>query len=282
LQHFVAKQLAKQKRFSYDCASMNEQLALQNLLRERFGEIRATNPAFSLRAFAKKLGLDSGALCSFMNGKRRVSRKMAGKISDAMGFDPQERAEILSGFKENTLATQPISGEPLRYLQLTADQFRIIAKWHHFAILSLMETKGFRSNPEWIANRLGLTKTQVQDALGRLKRLGMISVDASGKIRQGKSKYRTPDDVTNLSLRQGHAENLELGKQSLVRGSVDQRDFTAVTMAIDPNKLPDAKVLIRKFQDDLAALLESGQQTEVYKLCVQLFPLTVLDERKPS
>jgi uncharacterized protein (TIGR02147 family) len=282
LQHFVAKQLANQKCFSYDSAYMNEQLALQNLLRKRFGEIRTANPAFSLRAFARKLGLDSGALSSFMNGKRRVSRKMAGKIADAMGLDPQERSEVLSGFKESSHSAAPVSGETLKYLQLTADQFRIIAKWHHFAILSLMETKGFKSDSEWIASRFGITKAQVQDALERLKRLGMISMDAPGKFRPGKAKYRTPDDLANLSLRQGHAENLELGKQSLVRDAAHQRDFTAITMAIDPNKLVEAKVLIRNFQDDLSSLLESGQQTEVYKLCVQLFPLTILDERTPS
>jgi uncharacterized protein (TIGR02147 family) len=159
---------------------------------------------------------------------------------------------------------------------VSSDQFRLIAKWHHFAILSLIRTRGFRSDPDWIATRLGITPVQSREALERLSRLGLISSDSDGKIRRSKSKYRTTDDIASISLRQGHAENLELAKDSLVKHSVDERDFTAATMSIDPKKLPEAKEKIRKFQDELAELLESGTQSEVYKVCIQLFPLTVL------
>jgi uncharacterized protein (TIGR02147 family) len=259
---------------------MNEQVALQNLLRQRYSEMRIKNPSYSLRAFARRLDLNSGALSAFLNGKRRVSRKMAVRIADSLGLDPQERAEVLAHFPTKRVQSTAESGQPLQYLQLTADQFRIISKWHHFAILSLIRTRGFQSNPKWIAARLGITLPQAQEALSRLARLGFISVDENGKIRRSKSKYRTTDDVVSLSLRQGHAENLELAKDSLVKASLEQRDFTAVTMAIDPGKLPDAKERIRKFQDELADFLESGDQTEVYKICVQLFPLTVLKEGK--
>jgi UV DNA damage repair endonuclease len=48
-------------------------------------------------------------------------------------------------------------------------------------------------------------------------------------------------------------------------------------MAIDPKKLSVAKELIRKFQDDLSDLLESGNQTEVYRLSTHLFPLSKLE-----
>jgi uncharacterized protein (TIGR02147 family) len=257
---------------------MNEQVALQTLLQKRFSEMRIKNPSFSLRAFARRLDLNSGALSAFLNGKRRVSRKMAARIADSLGLDPQERSEVLARFATKPSLEKIEQAQPLQYLQLTADQFRIIAKWHHFAILSLIRTRGFKSHPKWIAGRLGITLPQAQEALSRLARLGFISVDENGRIQRTKSKYRTTDDVVSLSLRQGHAENLELAKESLLRDSIEQRDFTAATMAIDPKKLPEAKERIRKFQDDLADFLESGEQTEVYKICVQLFPLTTLEE----
>jgi hypothetical protein len=53
-----------------------------------------------------------------------------------------------------------------------------------------------------------------------------------------------------------------------------ERDFTTVTMAIDKRKLSTAKELIRKFEDELSDLLESGHRTDVYRLSVQLFPFT--------
>ncbi len=257
---------------------MNEQMALQNLLRSRFGDLKVKNPSYSLRAFARKVGINSGALSAFLNGKRRVSRKMALRISDNLGLDPQERAEVLAHFQATFLkkSSPSAKSEPLQYLQLSSDQFRLISKWYHFAILSLMRTQGFKSDSDWIAERLGITATQSKEALERLSRLGMISIDSDGKIRRSKSKYRTTDDIANVSLRQGHAENLELAKDSLLKHSVTERDFTAATMSIDPKKLPEAKEKIRKFQDELAEFLESGTQAEVYKICIQLFPLTAL------
>lgn len=224
--------------------------------------------------------MNSGALSSFMNGKRRVSQKMATRIADNLGLDPQERAEVLVQFRirQNEHSKEGAASGVLRYLQLSTDQFRLIAKWHHFAVLSLIRTEDFQSAPDWIAKRLGITVTQCKEALERLSRLGLISIDATGKLRRGKAKFRTVDNIANVSLRQAHAENLELAKEALTKNSVDERDFTAATMAIDPQKLPEAKERIRKFQDELADFLESGSQTEVYKICIQLFPLTVLNK----
>ena len=55
--------------------------------------------------------------------------------------------------------------------------------------------------------------------------------------------------------------------------SVDLR-LAATTMAIDISKLPLAKKMIREFQDKLCAYLETGVKKDVYKLCIQIFPLT--------
>jgi hypothetical protein len=45
-------------------------------------------------------------------------------------------------------------------------------------------------------------------------------------------------------------------------------------LLLDPRLLPKAKTLIRQFQDDLADLVTSSPGTEVFRLCVQMIPLT--------
>ena len=42
----------------------------------------------------------------------------------------------------------------------------------------------------------------------------------------------------------------------------------------NPARLPAAKTAIRRFQDELSAILEGDDATEVYQLGVQLFPLS--------
>ena len=79
-----------------------------------------------------------------------------------------------------------------------------------------------------------------------------------------------------MSVRRSHEETLELAKESLHRDSIHERDFTHITLAIDPKNLSMAKELIRKFQDEFASLVETGNTTEVFRLSMQFFPLSDL------
>ncbi|MNL65954.1 hypothetical protein D3C87_1903530 [compost metagenome] len=49
-------------------------------------------------------------------------------------------------------------------------------------------------------------------------------------------------------------------------------------MVVASKNLPKAKELIRQFRHDLSELLEQGEADDVYRLNIQLFPLT----HKPS
>jgi uncharacterized protein (TIGR02147 family) len=267
---------------------MKDQIAIQNILREKLLEIQRSNPRYSLRAFAKKVGVHVGALTYIMNGKRNVSRKLAERIARRLLLDPQQRAEILSLFPEKRSYRKPGSvaqGEVLepRYLALNAAQFKIAAEWEHFGVLSLMKCENFESSHSWIANRLGITESKARQAVERLLQLGLIALDPSGSLSRAEKSYRTSDDVADLSLKRHHDQSMDLAKESLHRDEVHVRDFTSVTMAIDPKKLSMAKELIRKFEDELSDLLESGHRTEVYRLSMQLFPLSRIEsmEKKP-
>jgi uncharacterized protein (TIGR02147 family) len=260
---------------------MKEQIAIQKLLQARLAEIQRQNPQFSLRAFAQKVGVHVGALSYILNGKRNVSRTLAERIAKRLMLDPQERSEILRLFPEKRRYKKDgavLENFEPRYLELSATQFKIAAEWEHFAVMSLLNCEDFKNDRAWIAKRLGLTETRAQQVLDRLIIAGLFHVDADGKITRSKKSYRTSDDIADVSMKKHHEQNLDLAKESLHRDSVQFRDFTTTTMAIDTKKISTAKELIRKFQDDLSDLLETGKQTEVYRLSVQLFPFTKLEK----
>ena len=260
---------------------MQEQLAIQNLLQTRLGEMKRKNPSYSVRAFAKKVGLNSGALSAILNGKRNVSEILARRIAERLMLDPQERAELFSLFPEKRLyqkeGMKTDSVDP-SYLQLSAAQYRVVGEWQHFAILTLLEVQDFDSSAEWIAKRLNLSVTKTEQSIARMISIGMLERNEEGKLIKAPQKFRTTDDVVDTSIRRSHEETLELAKESLSRDSIDERDFTHISLAIDPKNMSMAKELIRKFQDEFATLVESGNKAEVYRLSMQFFPLTVLDK----
>ena len=254
---------------------MDAQIALRAQLNESLAELRQRNPSYSLRAFARKLALNPGALSGILNGKRLVSRTLAERILERLHLAPAAHEQLLQAFSP---LRQAPAREQLRYTQLSADQYHVMADWPHFAVLSLVKTAGYRHEPAWVARRLGLRPTEARGVLERLERLGLLKVNARGQARRTRVRLQTSDNVANASLRQAQARNLELARESLERDGVHQRDFTALTLAFAPAKLPEAKRRIRAFQDELAEFLEAGPSTEVYKICMQVFPLTRMEQ----
>lgn len=238
-------------------------------------QLQGKNPRYSLRSYSTKVGIHSSTLSYIMNGKRNVSRKLAEKITRKLLLDPQKRSEILELFPlKKRIRTEAAELKP-RFLEIEASQFKMNSEWEHFAVLSLMNCQEFKNDTVWIAERLGITKDKAQQVIQRLIEVGIVR-ENDGVLIRDKSPYRTSDDTVNLSVRKGHDENLDLAKESLHRDSIHERDFTHLTVAIDMKKIPLAKEMIRRFQDELMEAMECGDQTEVYRFTTQLFPLTKL------
>jgi len=265
---------------SAEFAKHDPQIAVQRLLNERFLQMRMRNPGFSLRAFARKLAIGSPALSEILNGKRSVSYKLARRIAEQLCLDPEEAEMLLGMFARRHLDPPGTETATLDYRQLTLDQFKIISEWYHYAIVSLAETEGFSDRPEWIARRLNIKVQEARTALERLERLEMLERDARGRLRSTGLNFNSPDMIANIPLRQAHAHNLELARESLENDDISIRDFVALTMPADPDKLPEARRLIRTFRDKMFKVFSNGKKREVYKVCVQLFPLSNKENRK--
>src|SRR4051794_29725601 len=72
---------------------------LQNELTRRC----AKNPRYSLRAFAKALGMSHTVLSLVLSGKRPLSRKAALQVASALELAPAERQRLLEYREARTL-----------------------------------------------------------------------------------------------------------------------------------------------------------------------------------
>lgn len=253
---------------------MDMQSNIQSLLKSKFQQLKARNPQYSTRAFAKKAGVSAGTLSLIMLGKRKASAKLARKIADKLGLDPQERSQIVAQAKPDTKTS-------IEFLKLSSVQFDVISEWYYFAILNLIKTKNFVNDPAWISERLALPIDTVHKALDNLKTLNLL-VEENGALRRSQARYRTSDNVANAALKSSHYQNLQLAEKALDVCEIDERDFTWLTVAFDPSKMSEVKEKIRQFQDELIEIIEEGDApSEVYRLAMQFFPITKLNKEAP-
>lgn len=254
--------------------------AIQNILHRKLVEIRKKNPQYSTRAYAKKLGMSSGALTEILNGSRPVSKKIAERITEKLTLDPMERSSVLKDYV-TTANRKKVSKEQIEYLKLSMDHFAMMSEWYYFAILSMMQTDGFESSVEFVAARLGLSTAVAEKAIERMTRLGVISINKDGTWARSKGGHRTTDDLTNTSIQKNHFQTLELAKKALEEKTVEERDFTSLTLPLDYEDLPEAKQMIRKFQNELYEKFNGEKKSkEVFRVAMQLFPLTAKDKKK--
>ncbi len=240
---------------------------IRDILKKELERRQKNNSAYSLRAFAKYLDVSPAALSQIMSGKRGVSVKRLNFLMDKLGLSPKQQLKVLeidSSYDRKTVV-------------LKEDEFKLISDWFHYAILSLGELPDNSSDSRWIAKRLNISYKQANEALTRLHRLGIIEIK-DGKFRQIGEPLKTTTDIPSSSIRNYHKGILALAQNKIEQVSVDKRDFSSITMAINSKNLKNAKKLTQKYKEQMLELLESGTLNEVYQLSIQLFPLTSGDE----
>jgi uncharacterized protein (TIGR02147 family) len=246
------------------------------LLLRKFQERQLQNSRFSQRAFAQKLGVSSGALSEILKGKRALSPTQKKRMADTLQLSPQEQLD----FFEDDL---PENLRPMRreVFQLSVDQFHLISEWWHFGMLSLLRTRGFRLDQDWIAGRLGLSAKVASEALDRLFRLGHLK-RAGGKVLREHARVETTDEFFDLSVQKSHLENAKLIEKSILENPLEVRDHTSLTIAVSRKNMKRAKELIRLFEDQFEREIEAApdlQADEVYRLSISFFPLTKIKEK---
>lgn len=247
---------------------------LKNLYEKR----KQKNPRFSLRAFAKLLDIPSGRLSEYLSNKRLITVEIANQMAQRLKLSPEEEAEFIQRVKEQLeLRDQLAKAErelqrPPEFEFLSKEKFKIISEWYHYAILSLLEVKGFKTDIRWIAEQLGIGEELAQAGVERLTNLKIIEKSENG-WKLNVDNLRTTDDVPSEALQSYHKQILERNILALQTVPVEDRDISNISLAIDKSKLPFAKNMIKNFRRRMMKLLEAGEQTEVYNLSIQLVPV---------
>lgn len=251
---------------------------LRRVLLERIGR----NPSYSLRAFARNLGVSHAYMSMLLSGKRRIPVHQAIRFSQLAGLPEDQRNALVAASRQAALERLPtteskaIPRRPTPYFRLQLDDFKMLASWYHIAILEMLELGDFRPEPRWIACRLGLKTSEVRAAVRRLERLGLLSTEG-GRWRKTHANLEILPFRSEEAVRRYHFQLIEKAMEAMkLAGEADflRREIGAATMVVNPARLEEARRRIRRFRRSLMNYVTKGNCTELYQLNVQFFPLT--------
>lgn len=251
----------------------------KHFLLKEYEERCARNGSYSLRAFARDLGLPSGRLSQYLSGQRRVTKKMADRISNRLSHSPDQRFEFFNAveFEKCKAKGLPFKGQVKSHRHtLGQNSFDIIANPLHFALLSLMDTEDFSPDLDWIAQRMSVKPQEVQACLLRMEQKGLIRKTKEG-WEQTYNSLESTDGVLSPAVQKAHAKVLEEALEVQKKLELEIRDITSMCMTMDTDQMAEAKKMIRDFREMFTQKMESGPKKEVYRLNIQFVPLTKSD-----
>ncbi len=256
----------------------------QAILQREYLSRRRKNPAYSLRAYARDLGVQPSKLSEVLKGVKGFSPKLAGQIADRLGLTMDERVLFVTlvaaqharskraKAEAKSKLSKLIHNDP--YIEKSVELFQLVADWYHFAILELTRTTRFQENPAWIAQELGIDTETAKAALERLIEQKLLTRNAEGKLLAAQEHISIPGGISSRAIREHHSQVLERADQALESVPLELREFATMMLAIDPAKLSEAKAMLKDFRRKFAAdLQKDGNKERVYCFSLQFFPL---------
>lgn len=122
-------------------------MGFQQMLSAELSIRQQRNARYSLRAFARDIGLEHATLSQLLRGRRRLTPRSVRRIGRRLGLS-------------------------------SAEVERLCIEQDARAILGLVATPGFRTNTRWIAMRTGIAIDAVQLALQHLLHTNAIHMTA--------------------------------------------------------------------------------------------------------
>jgi uncharacterized protein (TIGR02147 family) len=246
----------------------------------------------SVGAVASRLNISHSYLSRVLSGQRNISATVASKFSHILDLTPEEESHFLRLIARGQIG----EGEAVRLgLQrrldiaknstlkvISPDAFVAIADWHYFAILSLTNTKGFRSDPRWIARRLGLDLKVTEEALQRLLQLGYL-VLKNGRLKAVEdANLETTPGVASEAVRENHRQHLSLAAAAQSEVPFERREFVNCGIPMKVADVSVARKRIQTFFDRFIKDMEQNPGDEIFQLNIQFYQLTKDTESTPS
>ncbi len=263
----------------------------RDLLRKELDGRKAKNSAYSLRAFARDLGLLPAALSEILLGRRGLSRQSAQRVGKCLGLQGEKLADFLD-------QVQAVSGRSAReraqaqarlarpressFSEVSIDRARVFLEWEHLALREAVTNPTFVWDAKLWGKRFGIGEARAQECWDRLRRHEIVQWSANGRWEHD-GPLTIPDSMPVEGLRRLHRALVKKAAESLEDIPLSHRSHTGAVFSLRVEDIEDARVMLRdfrrsftlRFQANPDARLAKPKESKVYGFCLQLFPLEV-------
>jgi uncharacterized protein (TIGR02147 family) len=255
-------------------------------MKARYEERKRSQPHFSYRYMALKIGMDAGQLVKVLQGKLHLVSSKVPAVAKLFGLDPRSEkffeALVLFG-KANGPEEIERRWEELQSLrdihaqELEADQYEFYASWLPTAVRGLLSLAEADQTAQHLRKRLfpHPEPMAVEHTLELLERLQLIRREDDGIWHLCQKHIRTGQQWRERTVREFQTDTMRLATEALERIPPGRRDISTMTLTLAERDLPLLRERVAEFRRDLVRLAEESDPADsVFQVNLQVFPLT--------
>ncbi len=245
-------------------------------LDEEFGRRKLINSRYSLRAYARDLGIEPSMLSKILRRRIPLTVKMLNRLSILAGVTDVEYRHYLRELEE----TQ--GSDIFETQNLLKEELRICSEWFGFVMVELPKLDGFKSDPRWIAKKLGITVSEVKEMIEILLDLGALERGANGTIRTTREvgdgfKVASEDPKAYMAAcKKRWRQVFEYYYDSVEKIKPKMRAYNVIVSSVDSELVPEINRELDSFIRKLISKMEkkSKKKDSVYEVDYTIFPMT--------
>lgn len=256
--------------------------SFRDFLNDEFKLRTKRNELYSLRAFARDLGLSHSRLSEFLSGKSPISARSGQTICKALALSPPECSYLInlirSEFHPNesirVSARQMVKEKRETLLVISkSDAPDLIERWYYPPLIEFLTLSRPPTFSE-IADRLGLDEDTVDAAVKHLEAHRIVERDENGGWKASHAFFKLESGAPSPHFKAFHRSFLKLAENALRTAPIPKRKFVTWVLTFDEASLKDARDDIEDFATNfIRKYSERGTSNQVYSLGLQFYSL---------
>ena len=261
-----------------------------HLLRKQFQELKKAE-GLSLRSWSESVGLSPTYISLVFNSKRLPNLETLRQLGQYLEMDKLALSQLKEAYQLDWLKKNNIKATPIKRaakksqeddIEVTLmDDTDIFKSWLNLALSEFTLCYGFTEAPKELSKLFSVSPEEIKQSFRWLISSGFLVRDENGVLKKKYQKVRFP--VSQRSRQQMRSFHKQMMLKAIRHMEVhtqqeiyQKRLINGYTIAVNPEKVETAQVMLQKSMIEIAKLLSSGEKTsEVYQLQVQFFPLTI-------
>jgi uncharacterized protein (TIGR02147 family) len=274
--------------------SFTDDTDYREFLKNYYEQRKKQMPLYSYRMMGSKLGLDASYLYRVIQKKQHLPSHCIPALKEMLGLTGRaaEYFDILvassrtkNANKKTELVEKALALRDVERRKINDSELRFLSQWWIPAIRAYLEVCNGKVNAKKIAKNLkpSITENQVEETIDLLKELRLVQRLSSGRLKLTDAHLTVSGPEKSKAVRAFQKQVLQLAQDALENFSVDQRDISTLTVAVDAACYEDLREMLQEFRRLVQKRVdESTSPDRVMQMSLAFYPVApVAKEDEP-